>query len=131
MFGSISVVYEYEILDSRNTRELLLKVVIQLFADVPIDVYDALVLLQLGNVRQICYYLIVEIIDIRLLPDVEPHIINELLHVEHIEVLEIDDELFQLIRRLRCNVYVHYLIALILCSFTLIYHFPRRISSYR
>ena len=117
MLGSISVVYEYELLDSRNTRELLLEVVIQLFADVSVDVYDALVLLQLGNVRQIRYYLVVEVIDIRLLPNVEPHIIDELLHVEHIEVLEIDYELFQLIRRLRCNVYVHYLIALILCSF--------------
>lgn len=117
MLRSISVVYEYELLDSRNTHELLLEVVIQLFADVLVDVYDALVFLQLRDIRQICYYLVIEIIDIRLLPNVEPHIIDELLNVEHIEVLEIDYELFQLIRRLRCNVYVHYLIALILCSF--------------
>lgn len=94
MLECISVVNQDELVDCRNSLELLLEVMIQLFSYVLVDVYDSLIFLEFGYSNDILGYLIVDIIHIRRLPDVYPEIRDELLDVEQIEVPDIRYQVF-------------------------------------
>ena len=96
VLSSVAVIDKHELVDGRHAAELLLQVTVKNLSDIPVDVDDALILLQTRHIDDVVSDMIVDEVDVCLRVRTYAHPGDDVLHVEDIETTDIGYQRLQL-----------------------------------
>ena len=107
VFGSITVIDEYELVNRRIFLKVLFQVMIQRFGDILVDVHNALIFLQFRYIHYLVGNLGVDIPAIGRTLRVNAQTLDKVLDIEDVEVLQVDYQPVKFLCWFRSHVYVH------------------------
>lgn len=107
VLGGIAVVDKYELVNRRIFLEILLKVMIQRFRDILVDVDNTLIFLQFRYIDNLIGNLCVDIPAVRRTLRIDAQMLDKVLDIEYVEVLQVDYQPVKFLCWFRSHVYVH------------------------